>query len=526
MRFFICLIFILVSFQGKAQFDWSFSFDTIHVPGWPGIHSFAYGIYEQKLYVFGGRRDGLHPKESGFERTQANDSIFIIDLLNLKVTSVALDIEDVLLYDALTTSGMQFIQKNQSLYLIGGYGESILGGYKTFPTLTEIKLNELAIAIDKQADISKSIRYIVDSTFTVAGGQMDYLEDIFFLVGGHKFEGKYKSSDNKQLQTYTDKAILFKIISTPDTFYTQKQAEILDEFNFHRRDYNLNKINMADGGEKLLIHSGVFMINEARPFLNMALLDSLGYKDVDNFLHKYANYHCAKTLLMDSLNNTFHIIFYGGMSEFYIDSFAQEIRDPFVPFVSSVSRISRMPTDQFIEQLHAEQLPGFFGSSAEFIVHPTFTKDGEKIIDISTLPKDTNMIGWILGGIWNPSLERNPWQKDKAHLTRSNPYFIPVFIIKNKTGTKTKESNNVYTKLNITCWPNPCEDHLTITLEKDVTSICYWIQNSIGELVIYNELKEFKNEFQIPIRHLISGSYKLLLSTDKKELTTHNFIKK
>ena len=69
-RVFIFLCIVVVFSTLHSQINFQLKFDTVRVPSWPGIHSFVYGTVGDTIIVIGGRRDGLHEKESGFEYKQ------------------------------------------------------------------------------------------------------------------------------------------------------------------------------------------------------------------------------------------------------------------------------------------------------------------------------------------------------------------------------------------------------------------------------------------------------------------------
>ena len=57
----------------------------------------------------------------------------------------------------------------------------------------------------------------------------------------------------------------------------------------------------------------------------------------------------------DSINNEFHQVFFGGMAEYYRDSLNQIVQDPLVPFVKSVSCLTRKHNGHFEESLLKEE---------------------------------------------------------------------------------------------------------------------------------------------------------------------------
>ncbi|MFT5648286.1 MAG: hypothetical protein ACI976_002985 [Aureispira sp.] len=54
--------------------------------------------------------------------------------------------------------------------------------------------------------INSYFKQITDNIFAVTGGQLGKIESTFYLVGGHRFDGRYNPMGNTTYtQTYTDK---------------------------------------------------------------------------------------------------------------------------------------------------------------------------------------------------------------------------------------------------------------------------------------------------------------------------------
>ena len=64
LLFFVCF--------ATAQGSLGIRLDTSTVAGLPGLHSFAAAQHEGKWLLIGGRKDGLHPKNGGFQTSAAN----------------------------------------------------------------------------------------------------------------------------------------------------------------------------------------------------------------------------------------------------------------------------------------------------------------------------------------------------------------------------------------------------------------------------------------------------------------------
>ncbi|MBK9043157.1 MAG: hypothetical protein IPN97_08165 [Saprospiraceae bacterium] len=71
-------IFLLISFSElRAQKNYYFSLYTIRGPNWPSVHSFTFGEWEGKVYMFGGRKNGIHEKNPGSKENQQPSTLYL-----------------------------------------------------------------------------------------------------------------------------------------------------------------------------------------------------------------------------------------------------------------------------------------------------------------------------------------------------------------------------------------------------------------------------------------------------------------
>lgn len=127
---FRCLVFIfgiVATHSTSAQSLGNFRFDTVKIPDWPAIHSFAYGVMPPHVLMIGGRKDGIHDKKTGFEITSNNSSMYLWNTQTNQITEQNLDGLPIELFDFLSASNAQFVQDSSYLYLMGGYAQSVLG---------------------------------------------------------------------------------------------------------------------------------------------------------------------------------------------------------------------------------------------------------------------------------------------------------------------------------------------------------------------------------------------------------------
>ncbi len=83
-----------------------------------------------------------------------------------------------------------------------------------------------------------------------------------------------------------------------------------------------------------------------------------------------------------------HTLFFGGMSQYYYQNNTL-IQDNQVPFVKTISRLSRDTNGNFSEHLLPVEMQGFKGSSAEFIPNLNLPHYESNIIKLNEIAQDT-----------------------------------------------------------------------------------------------------------------------------------------
>lgn len=66
---------------------------------------------------------------------------------------------------------------------------------------------------------------------------------------------------------------------------------------------------MQDRNEKLMCFAGVFLVNENRPFMNLAAVNYNGYEDIPNFNQRFTNYTCPHVGFYSDIKNEMHKVF-------------------------------------------------------------------------------------------------------------------------------------------------------------------------------------------------------------------------
>jgi hypothetical protein len=335
-------------------------------------------------------------------------------------------------------------------------------------------------AITAGNNISPFFKQITNDVFAITGGQLGKIDDTFYLVGGHRFDGRYNPMNNPTFtQTYSNQIRKFTLNNSGAQLSFSEYAAITDPIHLRRRDYNLLPQIFPDGTEGYTISSGVFQADADLPFLYPVDITSSGYTPVTEFSQYLNHYHSAKATLYDSIRNEMHSLFFGGMSQYYYTDGAL-IQDDLVPFVKTISRLTRYADGTLEEFQLPVEMPGLKGASAEFIPNNTLPHYPSKIIKLSKVPQDEFIIGHIYGGILSPSL--NPFANIQTNTTKADPSIYAVKLIKNKPSVAYKiDGKNPY---HIHVYPNPASKAFTIEYNLDKMVRChYYLTNSVGQII-------------------------------------------
>lgn len=514
--------------QVNTQFDYSVNLTAVSVPGLRGLHSYAFGQANGKWLLIGGRKDGLHARQpfNAFPQNQNNDSIFVVDILAQQYWAASLNALPLGIKEQLQATNMNFFQDEDSLYIAGGYAfAASANNHITFAKLTSIQVSGLINAIINQQSITPFFKQITDSRFAITGGQIGMIGDTFYLVGGHTFNGRYNPMGGPSYtQTYSNQIRKFQLKNNGASIQVLNYSSITDAVHLHRRDYNLIPQIFPDGTEGYTISSGVFQTTADLPYLYPVDITPSGYTPITNFNQYLSNYHSAKASLYDSTNNSMHTLFFGGMSQYYYQNNSL-IQDNNVPFVKTISRMSRFADSSLQEVQLPIQMPNFQGASAEFIPNHQIAHTASEIFKIDQFPSDTVLIGHIFGGIASSS--QNPFANNQTNLTSADPTIYEVWLIKNQqTGIEEIDGSNPY---ELEVYPNPIEESLQLAFELEAPrKAVYLLTNELGQIVMEGNFKTHsgKNIQQLDLSSLASGTYFLTLVIDHQFFNSKKVVKR
>ncbi len=467
----------------QGNFNYDVLLEPISVPNLQGLHSYAFTQHNGKWLLIGGRKDGVHARQpfAAFPQSQNNTTIYVVDVNAKQVWSTSLTTLPTGIQEQLQSTNMNFYQDGDSLYIIGGYAYSATAtSHITFANLTSVNVPGVINAIVNNTSITSYFKQITDNNFAVTGGQLGKIGNTFYLVGGHRFDGQYNPMGNPTYtQTYTNQIRKFTINNSGFQLSYSNYSTITDAVHLRRRDYNLLPQIFPDGSEGYTISSGVFQSTVNLPFLYPVDITANGHTPHTGFNQYLSNYHSATACLYDSVANNMHSIFFGGMSQYYYQN-GTLIQDNQVPFVKTISRLTRLGDSTLLEFQMPVEMPALKGASAEFIPNENLPHYSNEVIKLSAIPQDTILIGHIFGGISSPSL--NPFSGNQTSTTSADTTIYAVKLIKNTTVGEFKiNGNNPYT---FEVFPNPVDKEINLiyNLDKNV-EVHYLISNTLGQLI-------------------------------------------
>jgi hypothetical protein len=480
------LVWLAGMFTASAQdyFPYTLQLEPVAFPGLGGLHSYAFAQHEGKWLVVGGRLDGLHARQpfNAFPAASNNTELRVIDPSSKQVWTASVLGLPAPLREQLQATNMNFFQDGNTLYIIGGYAYSASeDDHITFPYLTSVQVPELIDAIINGTPITPMFKQTYDLIFAVTGGQLGKIDDTFLLVGGHRFDGRYNPMNNPTFtQAYTNQVRLFQIDNSGNQLSFYNYSSITDPLHLHRRDYNLLPQVFPDGSHGYTISSGVFQLNADLPFLYPVDIRLDGITPHTNFNQFLSNYHCAKVSLFDSLSHQTHSLFFGGMSQYYYQDGAL-FQDNLVPFVKTISRLSRYADGSFQEFQLPIEMPGLQGASAEFIPNLALPHYPSELIKLHEIQADTILLGHVYGGIYSPS--PNPFSFNQTNTTSADNSLYAVYLIRDETVNVQQLDGR--TPYEVQVFPNPATNQvqLRFDLPEERISIDYFLTDSQGRVL-------------------------------------------
>ncbi|MEX1189178.1 MAG: hypothetical protein WED33_07960 [Bacteroidia bacterium] len=420
--------FINTSVAQPQQLNFPVEFEVSQPVNFPALHSFCWAQKDGKWLIMSGRNNGLHGFQppSAFPTTNQNTLIFVYDPGTGSISSASVDGLPTLIADQVSSSNLEFHQFNNKLVLVGGYGFSQTDQvYKTFPSLLYIDVPGLMSAVEAGEPMGEYFLRVQDERMAVCGSYLGHIDDTYYLVFGHRFDGRYNPfNGGSYTQTYTDEIRYFNLAENGNSVEIQNYDAWWDQDHFHRRDYNLVPQISPEGSLYFTAFTGVFLRDINMPHKTSVHFNQNGYEVDSNFTQLLNQYHTAHLPMYSSNENSMRTLFFGGIGENYVGANNQIIQDSLVPFTKTVSMVYSDASGR-IEGWLPGQLDEYAGASASFIPDLSAPYDQNLILNLDELPLGRVHVGSIVGGIISDS--KNTFMQSSGTTIASNK-IIEVYI--------------------------------------------------------------------------------------------------
>lgn len=501
----------------------------LSVNGLQGIHSYAYGQANGKWLIAGGRTDGLHQRQpfSAFDQENRNTQLIVIDPTLQQQWSVPLSNLSTNLQEQLSATNAQFYQNENYLYIIGGYGYSpSLDEHITFPKIIALDVPNIINAIINNQPIENYFRQFVNEDFAVTGGKIGKINNKYYLVGGHRFDGAYNPMGPNHgpgfEQEYTNKIKKFNLFDNGADIYLDDYEEISDSIAFHRRDYNMLPQILPDNTEALTAFSGVFQYNANIPYLHCTEINSTTYTINNTFAQYYNHYHCPVLPAYSQNDKQMHNIFFGGIAQYY-DSLGILVQNSDVPFVKTIARITRDENGNLSEHKLPIEMPNLLGAGAELILNENLPLYPNGVLKLDSITADTTLIGHILGGI--ASSAPNVFWENTGNQSNASAQLFQVFVIKNNSTPTNHPINEQSTNgLQMQVFPNPNKSIFSIQFfNQSNNSIDLSISDPKGTILLQEKFQNLPIGYNIIQKNIENiqngGTYWVSLSNEHYKAT-------
>lgn len=300
-------------------------------------------------------------------------------------------------------------------------------------------------------------------------------------------------------------------------------VQTTDAVHLRRRDYNLMPQVYPDGTLGYMISAGVFQAVTDMPFLYPVDINSSGYIPQTSFNQYLSHYHSATTSMYDATNNRMHNIFFGGLSQYYYDN-GSLVQDDNVPFVKTISLVTREADSTLTEYQLPLEMPGLKGASAEFIPNLALDHYENEVLKLNTISGDSTLLGWIFGGIESSSL--NPFANNTIADTQADNTIYEVWIKAAPLAVDQIDGKNPY---RFEVLPNPVDQEYTLRISNpSAKRMDYYIAGLDGKIVEKDHLLDVNQgtiDYTMTRSSSISqGIYLMTLVFDGKYFVTKKVV--
>lgn len=480
------LFFVLIcsGYISAQSFSYEVKLESVTIPNLGGLQSYSVAEMNGEWLILGGRLDGLHQRQpfAAFDAAGNNIQAFVVNPETKEVWSATYENLNAELKEQLSSTNIQFYKDGDFLILTGGYGFSPTSNdHITFPRITAVNIPALIEEVKNNSISSNSFITKLDQQFAVTGGRLAKIGDRFYLVGGHRFDGRYNPMGPDHgpgfEQEYTHEIRSFELSIEDSEMSINHFPVVHDEMHLRRRDYNLVP-QIKNGEEELMIFSGVFKNNSDTPWLYPVQITSDSYTPMEDFTQNFNHYHCPTLPIYNESKDEMHTIFFGGIAQFYMDGDIM-VQDNDVPFVNTIANVSRDGDGSLGEQILPTEMPGFLGAGSEFIIDPASPLFNDNIINGDEIGDDYMSVGYIFGGIRSTMPHVFFSNDENASEAVNTVYKVSI--------RKKTVSNNTVSELNsekLLIYPNPANNLVRVSiLLNEISDINIEVFDMNGRLV-------------------------------------------
>lgn len=447
---------------------YNISLTGFQISGFPGVHSAVIAGGPEKLVVLGGRRNGLHgfpgghdaEKGPAFPKTEANDTIYVLDLPNKKLLGSAKVATlfgtapvgtQLKIANQFKATNLQYEIINGWLYVMGGYGpDAQKGTLTTLGYVTAVNFDALVNAVITNQPLDPANTSCLDHlALAITGGDLEWLTEssgttLFVLAFGQQYDGEYTPSGGLVNQNYADGVRLFTFTYPPNSakpsginFVTSVPnppgTQLDPENQFHRRDLTMKTSVDASGNRRLVAYGGVFKGGRFEGFLNPVFVTPcantvppcatrVAVTPNTSISQLMSQYDTAAIQLFDNTGKIMYTTLLGGISYYYWNPSTNSLKhDPLdlskgidgLPFINSISTLKMAIDGTGAQYLHVGQLmppvpatcPGqgeivapMGGAESKFVIASGVPQVTPGVITLNSLTSVTS-IGYLVGGI-------------------------------------------------------------------------------------------------------------------------------
>jgi hypothetical protein len=206
---------------------------------------------------------------------------------------------------------------------------------------------------------------------------------------------------------------------------------------------------------------------------------------VTTFNQYLSQYHNACVSLYSADAQQTHALFFGGMSQFYYQNDVL-VEDQLVPFVKTVSRVTRFADGGMAEFRLPVEFDAFRGASAEFFPAEDVPVDaGTGLVLLDEITADSFTLGYVVGGINSGQL--NPFSVNQTSSTSASSVVFEVRLTRTTVSVGTPVVNESAPE--VTVYPNPVEGvfHIGFALNAPI-DVAVMLTDTKGTLVMNEPL--------------------------------------